>query len=48
MGRPFGSEEFISKMEKKLERRFMLKPPGRPRKKENKRNLGCGACLKTT
>ena len=35
-GRPFGSKEFISKMEKKLERQFMLKSPGRPRKKEGK------------
>jgi len=34
-GRPFGSEGFISKIEKKLERRFMLKPRGRPRKKKN-------------
>ncbi len=33
-GRPFGSEEFIKKMEKKLERKFMLMPPGRPKKKE--------------
>ncbi len=33
-GRPLGSEEFIKKMEKKLERRFMLKSPGRPRKKK--------------
>lgn len=32
-GRPLGSEEFIKKMEKKLERRFILKSPGRPRKK---------------
>ena len=31
-GRPFGSEEFIRKMEKKLERRFVLKSPGRPKK----------------
>ena len=35
-GRPFGSGEFIKKMEKKFERRFMLKSPGRPRKKEGK------------
>lgn len=35
-GRPFGSKEFIKKMEKKLERKFMLRPPGRPRKKEGK------------
>jgi putative transposase len=33
-GRPLGSEEFIKKMEKKLERKFMLKSPGRPRKKK--------------
>jgi len=32
-GRPIGSEEFIKRMEKKLERRFILKPPGRPKKK---------------
>lgn len=35
-GRPFGSEEFIKKMEKKLERKFMLLSPGRPKKKERK------------
>ncbi len=35
-GRPFGSEEFIRSMEKKVERRFMLKPPGRLKKKKNK------------
>lgn len=33
-GRPLGSEEFIRKMEKKLERQFVLKSPGRPRKRE--------------
>ncbi|MBI4685008.1 MAG: transposase [Nitrospirae bacterium] len=33
-GKPLGSEEFIKKMEKKLERRFVLKSPGRPRKKK--------------
>lgn len=32
-GRPFGSETFIRSMEKKLERRFILKSPGRPKKK---------------
>jgi putative transposase len=32
-GRPLGSEEFLKKMEKKLERRFWLKLPGRPRKR---------------
>ena len=32
-GRPFGSEEFIKKMEKKLKRRLMLMSPGRPKKK---------------
>jgi len=31
-GRPLGSEQFISKMEKKLQRRFTLKSPGRPKK----------------
>ena len=31
-GRPLGDNEFIKKMEKKLERRFILKSPGRPRK----------------
>jgi putative transposase len=36
-GRPVGSEEFIKSMEKKLERRFMLKPPGRPKKKKSKK-----------
>mgnify|MGYP001612411988 FL=1 len=35
-GRPFGSDGFISKMEKKLDKRFLLKPPGRQRKKEGK------------
>jgi len=35
-GRPFGSEEFIKKMEKKLKREFMLKSPGRPRKQKEK------------
>lgn len=33
-GRPFGSKEFIKKIEKMLERRFLLKSPGRPRKKK--------------
>ena len=32
-GRPFGSETFVKSMEKKLNRRFILKSPGRPRKK---------------
>ena len=32
-GRPFGSETFVRNMEKKLDRRFLLKSPGRPRKK---------------
>ncbi len=32
-GRPFGSEEFIKKIEKKLERKFILLSPGRPKKK---------------
>jgi putative transposase len=33
-GRPFGSETFVGNMEKKLDRRFILKSPGRPKKKE--------------
>ena len=32
-GRPLGSEQFVSKMEKKLQRRFTLKCSGRPKKK---------------
>jgi len=32
-GRPLGNEDFIKKMEKKLEMRFILKSPGRHRKK---------------
>ena len=35
-GRPFGSETFARSMEKKLDRRFILRLPGRPRKKEGK------------
>ena len=35
-GRPFGSKDFISKMEKKLERALVLRLPGRPKKKEEK------------
>jgi len=35
-GRPFGSENFIRNMERKLDRRFLLKLPGRPRKKKGK------------
>ena len=35
-GRPFGSENFIRSMERKLDRRFTLKLPRRPRKKEGK------------
>ncbi|MDI6890216.1 MAG: transposase [Thermodesulfovibrionales bacterium] len=35
-GRPFGSEKFVRSMEKKLDRRFILKSPGRPRKKKGK------------
>jgi putative transposase len=35
-GRPFGSEEFVRKMEKKLERSFVLKSPGRPKRKGGK------------
>lgn len=33
-GRPLGGEEFIRKMEKRLKMRFILKSPGRPRKKK--------------
>ncbi|GAB4417190.1 MAG: transposase [Thermodesulfovibrionales bacterium] len=32
-GRPFGDEEFIKKMEKKLNKRFMPMEPGRPKGK---------------
>ena len=32
-GRPFGSEGFIKRMEKMFERKFVLRLPGRPRKK---------------
>ena len=31
-GRPSGSEQFVNKMEKRLQRKFMLKSPGKPRK----------------
>jgi putative transposase len=31
-GRPFGNEEFVADMEKKLERRLLQRPKGRPRK----------------
>ena len=31
-GRPFGNEGFVSNMEKKLERRLLQRPKGRPRK----------------
>lgn len=31
-GRPFGNEEFVAEMEKKLERRLIQRPRGRPRK----------------
>jgi putative transposase len=34
-GRPFGSEEFIKKMEKKLDKRFILQRPGRPKGRKN-------------
>jgi putative transposase len=33
-GRPFGNETFVKKMEEKLDRRFVLRPPGRPKKKD--------------
>ena len=32
-GRPLGSEQFVSQIEKKLHRKFMLKLHGRPGKK---------------
>ena len=35
-GRPLGGEEFVKKMEKKLERRFILKSAGRPRRKKDR------------
>jgi putative transposase len=31
-GRPFGNEGFVVEMEKKLERRLVQRPKGRPRK----------------
>ncbi len=31
-GRPFGSEGFIKKMEKRLDKQFILQKPGRPKK----------------
>jgi hypothetical protein len=31
-----GGEEFVKKMEKKLERRFILKSAGRPRRKKDR------------
>jgi putative transposase len=35
-GRPFGSGTFVRSMERKLDKRFLLKLPGRPRKKKGK------------
>ncbi len=35
-GRPFGRKTFIEAMEKKLQRRFILRLPGRPRKEKRK------------
>jgi putative transposase len=35
-GRPFGSEPFVRKLEKKFDRKFLLLSPGRPKKKGNK------------
>ncbi|MBI5182026.1 MAG: transposase [Nitrospirae bacterium] len=35
-GRPFGSEGFIKRMEKRFERKFEIRPPGRPKKKKSK------------
>lgn len=32
-GRPLGKEEFVGKMEAKFQRRFFLRPPGRPKKR---------------
>ena len=34
-GRPFGSKEFVLEMEKKLERRLLQRPKGRPRKESS-------------
>lgn len=34
-GRPFGNEEFVVEMEKKLERRLLQRPKGRPRKESH-------------
>ncbi len=34
-GRPFGREEFIKGMEKKLNKRFILQRPGRPKKRKS-------------
>jgi putative transposase len=34
-GRPFGREEFIKRMEKKLDKRFILQRPGRPKGRKN-------------
>ncbi len=35
-GRPLGSEQFVSNMEKQYQRTFFLKTPGRPRKRNSK------------
>jgi len=35
-GRPFGSEEFIREMEKRLNRRLILGSPGRPKKEKDR------------
>jgi hypothetical protein len=36
-GRPFGGEDFIEKLGKKLKRTFILNPAGRPRKRKSDR-----------
>lgn len=33
-GRPYGGSEFVKNMEKKLNKKFLLRAPGRPRKRE--------------
>jgi putative transposase len=34
-GRPFGDDDFIKNMEKKLDKRFILQRPGRPKGRSN-------------
>jgi hypothetical protein len=38
-GMPLGSEEFVVEMEKKLERRLLQRPKGRPRKEYSKNGM---------